>query len=83
MDSNFSSFRSMQMKLAWLSHTRPDCMFEISQLVQVTEEKFMQNKRVLMKRPNKAVKYAVSNRFSLAIPKLDHDSVRIVGFSDA
>ena len=83
MDSNFSRFRSMRMKLAWLSHTRPDCMLEISQLAQVTEDKFMQNKRVLTKRLNKAVKYAVSNRFSLAILKLDHDSVRIVGFSDA
>ena len=30
LDSSFSSFRSMRMRLAWLSHTRPDCQFEFS-----------------------------------------------------
>ena len=48
MDSKFSRFRSMRMKLASLSHTRPDCMFEVSQLAQATEDKFMQNQRVLI-----------------------------------
>ena len=32
---------------------------------------------------NRAVHYAVTNRVPLAIPKLDHSSIRIVGFSDA
>lgn len=40
LDASFLHFKSMRIKLAWLSHTRPDCMFEIYQLVQVTEAKF-------------------------------------------
>lgn len=37
-DCSFGMFRSMRMKLAWLANTRPDCLFEISQLAQVTED---------------------------------------------
>lgn len=29
MDSTFSQFRSMRMKLEWLDNTRPDCLFDI------------------------------------------------------
>lgn len=36
-----------------------------------------------MKWLDKAVKCAVTIRFSLAITKLDQDSLRLVGFSDA
>ena len=34
--SAFPEFRSMRMRLAWLSNTRPDLLFEISQLAQIT-----------------------------------------------
>ncbi len=37
----------------------------------------------LIRRLNKATKYAVDNRISLKIPRLDMDSLRIVGSSDA
>lgn len=36
LEAPLSSFRRMRMKLACLANTRPDCMFEISQLAQVT-----------------------------------------------
>lgn len=38
LDASFSKLRSVQMKLAWSSHTRPEYMFEISHLAQLTEE---------------------------------------------
>lgn len=36
----FSPSRSSRMRLAWLSHTRPDLLFKVSQLSQVTVEQF-------------------------------------------
>ncbi len=41
LDASFTDFRSMRMRLAWLANTRPDCVYEISQLAQVTEERFL------------------------------------------
>ena len=35
-ESDFSSYRSMRMKAAWHANTRPDLLFEISQLAQIT-----------------------------------------------
>lgn len=67
----------MRMKLPWLANTRPDCQFEISQLEQVTNERFDKEIPSLIRRLNKATNYAVK------IPALDHDSVRVVGFADA
>lgn len=49
-DASFSEFRSMRMKLAWLANTRPDCLFEISQLAQVTETMFSKGHRDIIKR---------------------------------
>eukprot|EP00171_Calliarthron_tuberculosum_P003448 IDg3448t1 len=40
LDSSFSDFRSMRMRLAWIGNARPDCLLEISQLSQVTEKRF-------------------------------------------
>lgn len=82
-DASFNQFRSMRMKFAWLSHSRPDCLFEISQLAQVTEAKFDSSKREFLKRLNRAVKFADDHRVSLKIRKLDKESLRIIGFSDA
>ncbi len=56
---------------------------EISQLAQVTEDRFAKEPKLFIRRLNKATKYAVDSRFSLKIPKLDKDSLRVVGFSDA
>lgn len=73
----------MRMKLAWLANTRPDCMFEISQLAQVTDEMFSKDSVQHIKRLNKTVVYATSHPITLKIPKLDLLSLRVVGFSDA
>ena len=35
---SWSSFRSMRTKLAWIAHSRPDLLVDISQLAQVAEQ---------------------------------------------
>lgn len=45
LDSSFSHFRSMRMRLARLSNTRPDWLFDIAQLAQITEIVFMKTGR--------------------------------------
>lgn len=78
----FKEFRSMRMKLALPVNTRPDCQLEISQLAQVTEERFHKNKPSLIFQLNKATKYAVENGVALKIPALNRDSIRLPGFAD-
>ena len=83
LEASFSHFRSMQMKLAWLSNTRPDCLFEISHLAQVTEEIYAAKKKELIRRINKAVRYAMRNRISLKVSQLDKETIKVIGFSDS
>ena len=82
-DASFSHFRSMRMRLAWLSNSRPDCLFEISQLAQVTEQMFTSCRRNVINRLNKTVRFAKGNKVSLKIRNLDKESIRIIGFSDS
>ena len=79
----FSDFRSMRMRLAWLSNTRPDCLFEVSQLAQVTEARFKASPKAWIRRLNKAVKLALINPISLRVAKLDPNTIRVIGYSDA
>jgi len=60
-----------------------DCLFEISQLAQVTEKMFEEDRRRMIRRLKRATKFAVDNRFTLKVPKLDKSSLRIIGFSDS
>ena len=80
--STFSEFRSMRMKLGWLANTRPDLQFEISQLGQITRDRFRNNARVCVKRLNAAVRYVIDNAASFKVRKLKRGGLRIVGFSD-
>ena len=81
--SDFQSFRSMRMRVAWLANTRPDMQFEISQLAQVTKERFDADPMAHIKKLNNSIRYAHDNIAHLPFPKLDLRSVRIVGYSDA
>lgn len=56
-DATFSDFASIRMQLAWLSHTRPDVMFEVSQLTQVTSERFESYDKTIIKKENGVVTY--------------------------
>ena len=79
--SLFVDFRSMRMKLAWLANTPPDLLFEISQLV--TLERFSSSTQAHWKRLSTAIRYAHVNMSNLKFLKIDRDSIRIVGHSDA
>lgn len=40
LDAAYTAFRSVRVKLSLLANTRPDCLFENSELAQATEEFF-------------------------------------------
>ena len=80
---DYSKFRSMRMRLAWMANTRPDMLLEISQIAQITLERFKQGAQAHWKRLNSAISYAHNNVAHLKIPKLDLGTIRIVGYSDA
>ena len=81
--SEFSDFRSMRMKIAWMSNTRPDLQLEISQLAQITQQHFDDNANVCIKKLNDAVRNASKNIASRLFPKLDKQTVPIFGYSDS
>ncbi len=82
-DATLSEFRSMRMKLAWLSHTRADCLFEISQLAQITEKIFNNEKSGCIRRLNKAARFALKHSLIISISKLDIRSLKVVGYYDS
>lgn len=82
-EASISAFRSMSMRLAWRANTRSDCLFEISQLSQVTVERFYIERTATIRRPRKITKFTVDNHTSLNILKLEKESLNVIGFSDA
>ncbi len=83
LDASFSEFRSMRMRLAWLVNTRPDCQFEISQPAQVNEDRYLPEQPEIVRRLNRATRYAAEHRVSLKIAAVDQESLGVVGFADA
>ena len=73
----------MRMKLAWLSNTRSDLQFQISQLVQVTEKRFSIDAAAQVKRLNTALWYAYNNIAHQPFANLKLRSIPIVRYSDA
>ncbi len=56
---------------------------EISQLAQVRMSSSRNATEEIIKRINRVMTYAVDNPVSLKFPKLDLQSLQVVGFSDA
>lgn len=50
MHAAFTNFLPMQMHLSWLSHSEPDCLFKISQPVQITEYQLGASKHAALTR---------------------------------
>ena len=73
----------MRMKPAWISHFCVDVLFEISQLVQVTEQRFQKKGTMCIRRINKAVGFGTNHDIPIKIPKLSIDTLRVVGYSDS
>ena len=82
-DGDYTAFSSIRMRLAWMGHSRPDCLYEISQFAQITRANFECQRASIVKRVNRLTEYARKNPLSLRFPKLRMDSLRILGVSDA
>lgn len=82
-DGTYKDLASLRMQLAWLSHSRPDLFFEVSQLPHVIRALFEKDRVQIIRRANKAAKAAYKNKMILRFLKLDLDTLRIVGNSDA
>ena len=66
-----------------MSHARPDCVFQVSQVAQVTQEIILSDCKAWIKRINNAVKYALENPLIKKYPILDLKSLQVMGLSDA
>lgn len=82
-EGTYKDLASLRMQLAWLSHSRPDLLFEVSQLTQVTREAFEENPTSTIKQANKAVKMAHQHQVGIKFPRLDIETLHILGISDA
>lgn len=78
LDSTFNLFH-----LAWIANTLPEFQLEISQLAQVTEERFDNEKLYLIRYLKKLTQYAIDNNIVLRIPQLNKDYFRIDCFPDS
>ena len=67
-NGDFSKFASMRMKLAWLSNTKPDKVFEISQTAPVTWAMYENEIAMYCKHLNNAIKYVHDQKASSRIP---------------
>ena len=81
-DATYSDFASLRMKLSWLTHTQPDCCSKVSQLAQVTK-KVETELSTIVRSCNKLSMHVHDQALKIKIPKLELDSLRVIGFSDA
>jgi len=49
----------------------------------VTAERFQKERTAIIRRLNKAIHFAVNNPLALRLPKLDMETLKVVGFADA
>lgn len=67
----------------WISHSLPRCLFEISQLTQVTGDILDDSIKEIFKYWNLFIGFATETPFSLRFPKLYFTSVKVIEFSHA
>ncbi len=73
----------MRMKLGWLGNSRADCSVEISWLAKSPDVIFKERYREIITRIKRVMRYAVDKPVSLKFPKLNLQTLQVVGFSDA
>lgn len=83
LTSTFKEFASARMRVAWLSHTRLDCLYDINQLAQVTAEVFNEYKSEVVEQYSKLVEMIRTEDLPIKVPKLNIETLRLIGFSDA
>lgn len=64
-----------------MADTHPDCIFKISQLAPVTEDRFDKDKSYLICRLNNSTRYDINNHVELKIHAFDQSSLKVVDFS--
>ena len=82
-DASFSNFRSMRMRLAWLSHTRPDFCYQISALVQIIESTYKITPKTFITQINRASNYTRLHTVAITFHQLDKATIKILGYADA
>lgn len=82
-ESTYSEFSSARMRLAWMSHTRLDLLYDINQFAQVTEAIFSSHKSEIIEAYSKCLYSATEEPLSIRFPKLEKSSLKILGVSDA
>jgi hypothetical protein len=80
---NFSDYRSVQAKLDWTTHTRPDVFCAVAQAAQVTEEVFAKEPEKYCADLYKVLKHRKSCEMDLRFPNLDAETLRLQVYSDA
>lgn len=70
------------MRIDWLSNPRPDCLFKISQLAQITRTIHYKKRPTIIFRLDRAIKHAIKNDLRLFIYNLALKNLLIVCFSD-
>lgn len=71
------------MKWAWLSHTRPDVQYEVSQLAHVVKDLLLKNPAKKIKFLSLVLQYTFDSPGEVSNSKSDFQSIRVVGFLDA
>lgn len=82
-DASDKDFFSVKMRPVWLCHSRQNCLFQISELTQLTKPYFEENNREVIKRTNILIKFAINNKAELRYMELDLCSLKVISFSDA
>ncbi len=82
-EATFPDLLPMRMKLGWVGNSRADCAIDISQLAQITDAIFEEHHRDIFKRIIRVMKYVIDNPVSVQFPKLDIETLQVIGFSDA
>ena len=69
------------MHLAWIYNLRPDLLYEISQLTQVTQMRYDEQCNKIVRRIKKAVRYAHEKPGRIMFLILEAKSSRVVGYN--
>lgn len=76
-------FRSMRMHLVWNNDKKPDSLFYISLLPEITDKTYHVNTYYCLKLLNSYTRYNTRCNMHLTFPKLDLATLHVLGYSDA